>query len=150
VSALPKHGTWTEEDAYHLYAGVAGSGLYVTNLVKACGVASELPSLSFARAYLDLLEEELDIVDPALVVPMGSLVTSLLLNRAFRLSVIDEHLARDGRPMVAGRLSNALVVPSYFPIGRGSPAKARAVLSKLDAVSQLASVGGPLKVIQDL
>jgi hypothetical protein len=132
VRRLPPDGSWTEEDAYGLYEAVAESSLYVTNLVKACGIASELPPPALARDYLDLLRDELKIVSPAIIVPMGVLVTSLLLKRPFRLGDIDEHLAREGRPMAAGKFSNALIVPSYFPIGRGNPTKARAILSKLE------------------
>jgi len=81
-----------------------------------------------ARSFVDLLEHELQIVRPTLVIPMGGLVSSLLLRHPFRLSVASAHVERTGSAYVAGQFGRSMVVPSYFPVGRGSPTKARAIL----------------------
>ena len=122
---------WSVDDASRLYGAVADAGLYVTNLVKACRVTSELPSLSFARKYLDLMISELEIVNPMYVVTMGSLVTSLLLGCQFPLASAFDHLETTGQALVAGAVDRSMIVPCYFPVGRGSPTRARAIISAL-------------------
>lgn len=131
VDALPPDGSWSELDATELYRRVADRGIYVTNLVKACRTDSELPSLSFARSYADLLALELKIVRPDVIVPMGGLVASLILGKPFKLSVAADYIDNQRVPLVAGRVDGSSVVPSYFPVGRGNPKKAREILSRI-------------------
>lgn len=131
VKTLPRDRAWSVDDASRLYSAVAGAELYVTNLVKACRVTSGLPSLAFAREYLDLMVSELEIVRSEYVVTMGSLVSSLLLGRQFPVGSAFDHLESTGQAMVAGAINRSMIVPSYFPIGRGSPTRARAIISAL-------------------
>lgn len=131
AQTLPRDQAWSGDDASRLYRAVADSGLYVTNLVKACRVTSDLPSLAFAREYLELMASELDIVRPEYVVTMGSLVSSLLLGRQFSLSAAFDYVESTGQALVAGAIGRSRIVPSYFPVGRGSPTKARAIISAL-------------------
>jgi hypothetical protein len=50
---------------------------------------------------------------------------------AAALSAAVDYLNETGKPLVAGKFGAAAVVPSYVPIGRGSPTKARAILSSV-------------------
>lgn len=131
VDSLPADQTWTIADASRIYETVALSGLYVTNLVKACRATSDLPPISLARQFLDLLATELDIVKPDFIVSMGGLVSSLLLKQQFSLGQAFDHLEAAGTPLVAGTFAGARLVPSYFPVGRGSSPKARAIIGRL-------------------
>jgi hypothetical protein len=131
VEVLPNDQTWDASVAMHLYSHVARQKLYVTNLVKSCRDDSVMPSLAEARGFLSLLAAELQIVAPQVVVPMGGMVASLLTGRQVSLGEALEHLRRNGSPYVAGRFADAEVVPSYFPVGRGSPTKAREILTEL-------------------
>jgi hypothetical protein len=131
VDSLPADQCWTEGDAEMLYNHVAESSLYVTNLVKACRSSADMPSAKFARLFLALLRTELALVQPAVIVPMGNLVSSLLLGRAFKLSVATDHLNRTGKPLVADNFGSSAVIPTYFPVGRGSPTRARAILAAI-------------------
>jgi len=131
AKALPRDQAWSVGDASRLYRAVADAELYVTNLVKACRITSDLPSLAFARNYLELMASELGIVHPKYVVTMGSLVSSLLLGRQFPLGTAFDHLQSTGQALVAGAIGQSWIVPSYFPVGRGSPTKARAIISAL-------------------
>jgi hypothetical protein len=131
VEALPNDQAWSTEDASRLYKAISESSLYVTNLVKACGVNSDLPSLAQARNYLNLMTSELAIVRPRYVVTMGSLVSSLLLGRTMSLGLSFNHVETTGQALVAGAIGESMIVPSYFPVGRGSPTRARAIISAL-------------------
>jgi hypothetical protein len=129
VDSLPADQCWTKNDAETLYNHVAESGLYVTNLVKACRSSADMPSAAFARPFVALLRRELALVQPGVVVSMGGLVSSLLLGGPFRLSAATDYLGRTGKPLVAGSFGSSAVIPSYFPVGRGSPTRARAILA---------------------
>jgi hypothetical protein len=148
--SLPPDGHWTQDDAIRVYGAAADAGLYITNLVKACRTDSRLPSMPFARSYLTLLKDELGIVQPRYVVIMGGLVSSLMLERSFSPVAAYDHLRVTGRPLMFGQKNldsrpddetgshstsdsqrPAAMVPSYFPCGRGDPAKAKAIITAL-------------------
>ena len=130
VDELPPDGRWTRNEAAEFYRHVAQSGLYVTNLVKACRSDSVLPSTRMARAFRDLMVDELKAVEPRLVVGMGGMVTSVLSQQPVRLEDEYRSLLSSGTlpvRQVAG--SDLVLSPSYFPVGRGNPVRAQEMLS---------------------
>ena len=143
---VPPDGEWTLGVARNVCESAAYAGLYVTNLVKACRTTAAMPTARYARGWLPLLREELGIVDPERVVTMGGLVTSLLLGKPFRVGDAWRHLETtrtvlelpychpgcEPRGTGGGCLR---IVPSYFPSGRGVPARARAIISMLAETS---------------
>ena len=132
VSKLGPDGRWRLDEANRLYRHIASRGLYITNLVKACSYASDMPSMKMAREFGDLLIAELEIVRPRLVVSMGVQVTTVLSQAPVRLRDEYRHFLVSGqlrrRPITGTDLS---LVPSYFPVGRGNPARAREMIGSL-------------------
>jgi uracil DNA glycosylase superfamily protein len=142
VESLPRDGAWMRRDAAHLYRAVSDAGIYVTNLVKACSVDSEMPRPREAREWLPLLRAELDIVLPHTVVPMGAMVSSLVVGSPVRLADhADIQNSFDAGLQMSGHA--AQVIPCYFPVGRGNPTSARSILSALsDYIATSRTTGG--------
>ncbi len=127
---LPSDQGWDRAAAEDIYRSAADSGLYVTNLVKACRTTSVMPTVKLARSYRDLLMTELGIVRPWGCVAMGSLVTSVMTGKGFRVRDGYEHLGRTGYPLVLAA-GDQKIIPSYFPSGRGEPQKAREIMTAI-------------------
>ena len=77
---------WTEEFASEVYENVKKHKYFITNLAKCTQVdARELPDDIFLK-YLSLLEKEIEIVNPKVVVLFGNQVSSIVLNEKISVS----------------------------------------------------------------
>ena len=93
--------------------------LYVTNLVKVRPPENRDPSVAEIGAWRPVLEAELERVDPAVLVPLGSFATAELLEEDGTITDLHGELFEaDGR----------IVVPSFHP------AAALYDRSKVDAI----------------
>lgn len=120
--------SWFPSTAAGIYYLAAESGLYVTNLVKACRTTSAMPSMALAQSYRQLLAAELHIVRPRVIIAMGQMVSRVLTGKTYRMRDLHDTLADTGRVTQVNTLLGT-VVPCYFPAGRGEPAKAREIIS---------------------
>jgi hypothetical protein len=130
IGTLPPDGTWSPEYASDFYRLIAADRVYVTNLVKACRTDATLPSLRQAKAFRPLLIQELSLVRPKLIIGMGALVSTVLSGTALSLESHYRSFRATGilRTESVPDLSQSMV-PCYFPVGRGNPARASEILT---------------------
>lgn len=132
VDSLPKDGLWSRDSASHFYRVLADERIYVTNLVKSCGTDATLPSLRMAKAFRDMMLTELSLVQPKLVVGMGGMVSSILT--ATPVSLEQEYAAFCSNQRAQTRSITEIsrpLMPCYFPVGRGNPARAKEMLASI-------------------
>ena len=81
-----KGSEWTEEFAEEVYKDVEKHKYFITNLGKCTQIdARELPNKVYEK-YLDLLKQEIEIVNPKVIVLFGNQVSSIVLNKKISVS----------------------------------------------------------------
>lgn len=77
---------WTEEFAEEVYENIKKHKYFITNLGKCTQVdARPLPDSVYLN-YLDLLEKEIEIINPKAIVLFGNQVSSIVLNKKISVS----------------------------------------------------------------
>lgn len=77
---------WTEEFACEVYSDVEKHKYFITNLGKCTQIdARELPDKVY-KEYLHLLEKELEIINPKVIILFGNQVSSIVLNEKISVS----------------------------------------------------------------
>lgn len=77
---------WTEEFASRVYENVEKHKYFITNLGKCTQIdARPLPD-SVYKEYLHLLEKEIEIINPKVIVLFGNQVSSIVLNEKVSVS----------------------------------------------------------------
>lgn len=81
-----KGSEWTESFAQEVYLDVKKHKYFITNLGKCTQVdARELPDKVY-KEYLHLLEKEIDIINPKVIILFGNQVSSIVLNEKISVS----------------------------------------------------------------
>ncbi len=81
-----KANEWTEEFAEKVYNDVKEHRYFITNLGKCTQIdARELPN-SVYEEYLELLKQEIQIINPKVIVLFGNQVSSIVLNQKISVS----------------------------------------------------------------
>ena len=81
-----KGNEWTEEFAYEVYEDVKEHKYFITNLGKCTQVdARPLPDNVYEE-YLHLLENEIEIIKPKVIVLFGNQVSSIVLDKKISVS----------------------------------------------------------------
>ena len=81
-----KGNEWTEDFASKVYEDVKKHKIFITNLGKCTQVdARPLPD-SVYKEYLHLLEKEIEIINPKVVILFGNQVSSIVLNEKISVS----------------------------------------------------------------
>ena len=81
-----KGSEWTEEFADEVYSNVKKHNYFITNLGKCTQIdARELPDSTY-KEYLSLLEREIEIINPKVVILFGNQVSSIVLNEKISVS----------------------------------------------------------------
>ena len=81
-----KGSEWTEEFAKEVYKDVEKHKYFITNLGKCTQIdARELPNSVYGE-YLDLLKQEIEIINPKVIVLFGNQVSSIVLNKKISVS----------------------------------------------------------------
>ncbi len=89
-----KSSEWTEEFADEVYANIAKHKVFITNLGKCTQIdARQLPNRVY-REYVSLLEEELKIINPKVIILFGNQVSSIVLNKKISVSLVRKELQR--------------------------------------------------------
>ena len=82
-----KGSDWTEEFASTVYENVKKHKYFITNLGKCTQIdARPLPD-SVYKEYLHLLEKEIEIINPKVIVLFGNQVSSIVLNEKISVSL---------------------------------------------------------------
>ena len=109
-----KGSEWTEEFAEEVYDDVKKHKYFITNLGKCTQVdARELPN-SVYEEYLDLLKQEIEIINPKVIVLFGNQVSSIVLNQKISVSQCRKQLFKN---VINGKEYNFYSV--YYPVGNG-------------------------------
>ena len=109
-----KGSEWTEEFANLVYENVKKHKYFITNLGKCTQVdARELPD-SIYLEYLYLLEKEIEIINPKVIILFGNQVSSIFLNTKISVSQVRKQLFIKE---INSKKYNCYSV--YYPVGNG-------------------------------
>ena len=109
-----KGNEWTEKFANEVYDNVKKHKYFITNLGKCTQVdARELPD-SIYKEYLCLLEKEIEIINPKVVILFGNQVSSVFLNEKISVSQCRKKVFKKD---INGKKYNCYSV--FYPVGNG-------------------------------
>lgn len=105
---------WTEDFAKEVYKDVADKKYFITNLGKCTQVDARILPDSVYIKYLELLEKEIEIIKPKVVVLFGNQVSSIVLNKKISVSQCRKELFKK---KINNKEYNCYSV--YYPVGNG-------------------------------
>lgn len=109
-----KGSEWTESLAQEVYENVKKHNYFITNLGKCTQLdARELPDAVY-KEYLHLLEKEIDIIKPKVIILFGNQVSSIVLNEKISVS---KSRKQAYQKEINGHTYR--FYPVYYPVGNG-------------------------------
>ena len=109
-----KGNEWTEEFANKVYDDVKKHRYFITNLGKCTQIDARTLPDSVYREYLELLEKEIIIINPKVIILFGNQVSSVVLNEKISVSQCRKKLFLKE---INGRIYRFYSV--YYPVGNG-------------------------------
>jgi len=125
---------WATDTATAVLNALDKAGVYLTNIVKRSYRGPQLPDKGMVKMFLPILLKEIEIVQPLCIVTFGGFPFFYLTGNRLKL---DEYYRSINEKDPLGGFSlpicsrSCRVVPCYFPVGRGSPARATEILRRL-------------------
>ena len=111
---LIKGSEWTEDFAKNVYDNVKKHKYFITNLGKCTQVdARPLPDSVFLK-YLKLLERELEIINPKVIILFGNQVSSIVLNQKISVSQVRK---KSFEKVIKNKKYKCYSV--FYPVGNG-------------------------------
>lgn len=109
-----KPNDWTEEFAEKVYEDVKLHKYFITNLGKCTQIDARVLPDSVYKEYLDLLKEEIEIVNPKVIILFGNQVSSIVLDKKISVSQCRKELFKK-------KINNKeyKFYSVYYPIGNG-------------------------------
>ena len=105
---------WTEEFANDVYDDVKKNKYFITNLGKCTQIdARPLPDNVY-KEYLHLLEKEIEIINPKVIVLFGNQVSSIVLNKKISVSQCRK---QEFKKEINGKIYKCYSV--FYPVGNG-------------------------------
>ncbi len=109
-----KGSDWTEEFASTVYDNVKKHNYFITNLGKCTQIdARPLPD-SVYKEYLHLLEKEIEIINPKVIILFGNQVSSIVLNEKISVSQCRK---KQFEKNINGKIYKCYSV--FYPVGNG-------------------------------
>lgn len=109
-----KGNEWTEEFAYEVYEDVKKHKYFITNLGKCTQVdARPLPDNVYEE-YLHLLENEIEIIKPKVIILFGNQVSSIVLDKKISVSQCRKE---EFIKTINGKQYDCYAV--FYPVGNG-------------------------------
>lgn len=105
---------WTEEFALEVYDNVKKHKYFITNLGKCTQIDSRELSDDVYKEYLYLLEKEIEIIKPKVVILFGNQVSSIFLDDKISVSKCRKQLFEK---QINGEKYNCYSV--FYPVGNG-------------------------------
>lgn len=109
-----KANEWTYEFALELYQDMKEKGVYITNLGKCTQKDARPLSNKVFYDYLELLEKEIDMIKPKVIITFGNQVSSILLKENVSVSK-----CRKEKYIKTINNHNYDVYPVFYPVGQG-------------------------------
>ncbi|OGY79044.1 MAG: hypothetical protein A3B74_04140 [Candidatus Kerfeldbacteria bacterium RIFCSPHIGHO2_02_FULL_42_14] len=109
-----KPSDWDYEFAGKVYTKVSDNSIYITNLSKATQIDARPLRDDVFREYLGLFEEEINILNPQIIITFGNQVSSILLGKNIKVS---DYRKKHENIKVNGNAFK--VFPVYYPVGQG-------------------------------
>lgn len=109
-----KGSAWTEEFAEFVYEDVKKHKIFITNLGKCTQIdARPLPD-SVYKEYLKLLNQEISLINPKVIILFGNQVSSIVLNKKISVSEVRKTCFTKRIKGV-----NYKFYSVYYPVGNG-------------------------------
>ncbi len=109
-----KGNEWTEDFAREVYDDVIKHKYFITNLEKCTQPDARVLPNSVYKQYLQLLEKEIEIIKPKVIILFGNQVSSIVLNKKISVSQVRKKLFLKD---ING--TNYKFYSVYYPIGNG-------------------------------
>ena len=110
-----KGSEWTEEFAKDVYDNVSKHKCFITNLGKCTQVDARTLPDSVLEKYLFLLEKEIEIVKPKIIILFGNQVSSIVLKEKISVSQVRRKCF-----LKEINVENYKFYSVYYPVGNGS------------------------------
>ena len=105
---------WTSDFADQVYSEVSRNRIFLTNLGKCTQTDAKLISNKIYHEYLSLLEREIEIINPKVIVLFGNQVSSVFLNQNISVSQCRK---KQFEKVINGKTYRCF--PIFYPIGNG-------------------------------
>lgn len=131
LSEINNKKEWDIAFADKVYDHLAAKSFYFTNIVKWTSENADLPDAQMIKTFLPILLREIQIVNPEFIVTFGLIPFNALVNVPLKLKdYYDEVMLNKQLKHFILELEGRTfkVIPSYFPVGRGDPKRAIAIL----------------------
>ncbi len=130
--ALPPRSAWHLKHTEATQKELFKNKLFLTNIVKCCYNHPHYPEKKIIQEQLQFLKKELQIVKPKYIIAFGGLVYKVLTGKNIVLSKYWRNSSRKKEALKEKISGLAIpVIPSYYPIARGNPKKAAAILRNI-------------------
>lgn len=105
---------WDSDFALRVYQNISDHKIFITNLGKCTQVDARALSDKYFKDYLPLLEEEIKIIEPKIIILFGNQVSSIFLNEKISVSNVRKKLFKR---KIDGKEYNSFAV--FYPVGNG-------------------------------
>ncbi|MCI8308892.1 MAG: hypothetical protein HFJ45_01455 [Clostridia bacterium] len=109
-----KPNEWTEDFADKVYKDVENHRYFITNLGKCTQIDARIIPDNVYKEYLDLLKQEIEIINPKVIVLFGNQVSSIVLNEKVSVSQCRKKLFKKD---INGKEYNFYSI--FYPVGNG-------------------------------
>lgn len=109
-----KPDDWDYDFTKRVYEKIRDNSIYITNLSKATQIDARPLKDDVFKKYLDLFKEEIEIINPEIIITFGNQVSSVLLGKNIKVSEY-----RKKHEILDNNESNFKVFPVYYPVGQG-------------------------------
>lgn len=111
---LKKSSEWTNEFCMHVYEHIANNKIFITNLGKCTQEDARHLNDNILKEYLSLLEQEIELLNPKIIITFGNQVSSIFLKTNISVS--------QSRGICYDKVINTNIYktyPVYYPVGQG-------------------------------
>ena len=111
---MMKPNEWNNDFALAVYKEVERKNIFITNLGKCTQIDARSLNDSVYKKYLHLLEKEIEIINPKVIILFGNQVSSIFLNKKISVS--------QSRKLEFTKIINKKVYKCYsvyYPVGNG-------------------------------
>lgn len=109
-----KGSSWTPEFANLVYENITKHKVFITNLGKCTQTDARPLNDNYFKDYLPLLEKEISIIKPKIIILFGNQVSSIFLNQKISVS----QTRKQSFPKIIAK-QKYQCFPVYYPVGNG-------------------------------